>query len=206
MRILRHREGLLVMLLAAGAGTMTAVPDPAAAEYGEAGPCVPTVENIEGPYYLPGAPFRDRVVPPGASGRPLVLMGRVIAADCVTPLSGAVVDLWQTDAAGKYDFSGEFRWRGRVRTDADGRYRIETVIPGRYRAGLSYRPSHIHLKVSHPGGRTLITQVYFEDDPHLRDDPFVKRSLVIPLRRDMRDEGETWSGTFDVVLAPREGP
>ena len=93
-----------------------------------------------------------------------------------------------------------------MRADADGRYRIETVIPGRYRAGRSYRPSHIHLKVSHPGGRTLVTQVYFEDDPHLRDDPFVKRSLVIPLRRDMRDEGEIWSGTFDVVLAPREGP
>jgi catechol 1,2-dioxygenase len=205
MQSLLDGKGLLLTILLTGAAALTglAVRPVTGAERGS---CQPTEENVEGPYYLFGAPFRERVAPPGASGGALMLSGRVTGPDCATPLAGAVVDIWQTDAEGKYDFSSEFRWRGRVRTDLEGRYRFETVLPGRYRTGRDFRPSHIHLKISHPDGRTLITQVYFENDPYLANDPFVRKSLVIPLNRERREGAEVWLGTFDIVLGPPERP
>lgn len=192
---------LLLAALSAAAIVVCSLATPVGAETGGRSRCVPTEENIEGPYYLHGAPFREKIAPAGASGRLLFLSGRVFAADCVTLLPGAVVDLWQTGASGKYDFSEDFRWRGRVRTDGEGRYRFETVIPGRYRTGKSYRPAHIHLKISHPRGRTLVTQIYFEEDPHLAADPFVRRSLIVPLHREEGSSGEAWSASFNIILA-----
>jgi hypothetical protein len=40
--------------------------------------------------------------------------------------------------------------------DAEGRYRYETDAPGRYPG----RPLHVHVRVTAPGHRTLVTQVY----------------------------------------------
>lgn len=173
---------------------------PAEAVAAERPRCRPTETNIEGPYYLPDAPFRERVAPPGAGGDRLVLTGTVRAADCTTRLAGAVVELWQTDAAGEYDFSEKFLFRGRVRTDGRGKYRFETIVPGRYRAGSTFRPAHIHIRVSHPGVKTLVSQIYFEDDPYNRSDPFVRRSLTIALTPQEGAAGPVWLGTFDLVL------
>jgi protocatechuate 3,4-dioxygenase beta subunit len=116
-----------------------------------------------------------------------------------------VIDVWQTDASGEYDFSNKFRLRGRARADSKGIYRVETIVPGRYRAGRTYRPAHIHLRVSHPEGRTLVTQVYFRGDPELGRDPFVLPALIIPLERDKDEEGEAYLGVFDIVLRQPEG-
>jgi protocatechuate 3,4-dioxygenase beta subunit len=67
-----------------------------------------------------------------------------------------MVDFWQTDGDGNYDNAG-FRMRGHQFTDAEGRYRLETVIPGEYPG----RTPHIHVKVFGPDGRELITtQIY----------------------------------------------
>jgi len=167
--------------------------------------CTPTPENVEGPYYLPDAPFKERIATPETAGSRLTLTGTVFAHDCFTPLAGAVVDVWQTDASGEYDFSNTFRLRGRVRADGKGKYRFETVVPGRYRAGRTYRPAHIHLRVSHPEGRTLVTQVYFRGDPELGKDPFVLPALIIPLERKKGEESETYLGVFDIVLRQPEG-
>jgi catechol 1,2-dioxygenase len=167
--------------------------------------CAPTPENVEGPYYLPDAPFRERIATPETGGSKLTLAGTVFAQDCFTPLTGAVIDVWQTDASGEYDFSNKFRLRGRARADSKGIYRVETIVPGRYRAGRTYRPAHIHLRVSHPEGRTLVTQVYFRGDPELGRDPFVLPALIIPLERDKDEEGEAYLGVFDIVLRQPEG-
>ena len=167
--------------------------------------CAPTPENVEGPYYLPDAPFRERIAPPETGGSKLTLTGTVFAHDCFTPLAGAVIDVWQTDASGEYDFSNTFRLRGRARADGKGRYRVETIVPGRYRAGRTYRPAHIHLRVSHPEGRTLVTQVYFRGDPELGRDPFVLPALTIPLELEKDEEGVAYLGVFDVVLRQSEG-
>ena len=69
-----------------------------------------------------------------------MLSGTVYGPDCRTPLPGALLDVWQADHAGHYDIKEPanltdrtpFRLRGRLLTDAQGRYEIETIVPGRY--------------------------------------------------------------------------
>lgn len=115
----------------------------------------PTPRDMEGPFYKAGAPMRASIVEPGSKGERLELSGRVLAADC-RPVAGTLLDFWQADERGEYDNTG-FRYRGKVAADAEGRYRIETILPPPYMG----RPRHIHVKLQRPGGRVLTTQLYF---------------------------------------------
>jgi protocatechuate 3,4-dioxygenase beta subunit len=117
----------------------------------------PTPRDGEGPFYSPGAPRKTSLVEPGAKGERLVLSGIVQTRDC-KPVPGALLDVWQTDERGEYDNTG-FRYRGKVVADGEGRYRLETLLPGEYPG----RPRHIHVKVQAAGGRVLTTQIYFGD-------------------------------------------
>lgn len=162
--------------------------------------CKVTDDNILGPYYKPDAPFRTDITD-GKPGAKLTVRGTVFGCDCVTPLAGAVVDVWQADDAGAYDNTG-FVLRGRMLTDAQGRYQLETILPGLYLNGSTYRPRHIHYKVSHPNGTALTTQLYFAGDPWIASDAFVKDSLVMPLSESVGPSGaKQYEVTFDVVLA-----
>lgn len=165
--------------------------------------CEPTPRVTAGPFYVPGAPFRARLAPPGEPGTPLVLAGRVLGPDC-RPLAGAVLDVWQANAAGRYsltretgepDDPSEFLLRGRLETDGEGRYSLETVLPGHYGEGRWTRPRHLHLTVTHNGAAPLTTQVYFQGDPHLAGDPLVKDELIVPLTG--RDR---LAGRFEIAL------
>ena len=181
------------------------VPARAEADAGEGKEsCRPTVENIEGPYYRSGAPERERIYSDEKmAGSRLLLAGRVLNMSC-RPLEGAIVEIWQTGPDGEYDFSERFEFRGRTRTDAKGVYRFETMVPGRYSAGGSTRPGHIHLKASHPLALEVTTQVYFEGDPYLEQDPFVRKSLVVPLAKRPALLGKSGQiANFDIVLSPR---
>jgi hypothetical protein len=106
--------------------------------------CSLTDENILGPYYKAGAPFRADIRD-GQVGDLLYLSGVVRAADCATPLAGALVDVWQANADGAYDGVG-YTLRGRLHTDDRGRYELVTLVPGRYLNGDTYRPAHIHTR------------------------------------------------------------
>lgn len=173
--------------------------------------CPPTEENPQGPFYLPDMPLRADLAPRDEPGERLAVTGRVLsAADC-RPLAGARVEVWHANASGTYygleGDGGEdaSRLRGRIRTGADGAYRFETVLPGRYPLSpRRFRPRHIHYLVSHPGHRTLMTQLYFAGDPDLIGDPFVRPSLVVPLRSVAAagTRPAERSAAFDVVLAP----
>lgn len=158
----------------------------------EKAPFTPTEANIEGPYYRKDAPFRTKLAE-GLKGSPLVIAGRVLTPGGV-PLKDAVIDVWHASADGEYDNeSREYRLRGRMRTDPDGLYRYETVMPGQYDLGEAKRPAHIHYKVSVDAYRPLTTQLYFRGDPWISRDPFVRKSLIIDLDKA--------HGTFDIVLA-----
>lgn len=111
-------------------------------------PCRPTPEDLEGPFYLPGAPERDR------TGTGLSVRGRVLGSPDCRPLPGARLEWWQTDSRGRYADTH----RGSLRVPADGTYRFDTDFPGVYPG----RPPHIHLKVFFPGYRTLTTQLYLK--------------------------------------------
>jgi protocatechuate 3,4-dioxygenase beta subunit len=135
----------------------------------------PTPEQTEGPYYRPGPPRRTSLAGPGVEGRRLVLRGRVLSTDC-RPLAGARVDFWQADGGGRYDNRG-YRLRGWQRTDRRGRYRLLTVVPGRYEP----RTPHIHVKVTPRGGDTVTTQLYLPGEARNRDDPIFDRRTVLML-------------------------
>ena len=104
------------------------------------------------------------------SGRVLDEEGRGVA--------GAIVELWQANAAGRYahvidqrdaPLDPNFLGNGRTRTDDRGEYAFFTIKPGAYPvpdSGRWWRPPHIHFSVIGPGSLSrLVTQMYFPGDP-----------------------------------------
>lgn len=119
-----------------------------------------TQAQTEGPYYTPNTPQRNSFLEEGMEGTRLVLVGYVLDQNC-QPLPNAWLDFWQADANGEYDNSG-YRLRGHQFTDEQGRYYLETVLPGLY----SSRPiEHIHVKVKPEGGNEITSQLYFPQQP-----------------------------------------
>ena len=130
--------------------------------------CPATQNDVEGPYYLPDAPFRTEISTPDEPGMRIIIKGSVLETDCNTPLKDALIEVWQTDTEGRYYYLEEgYRLRGQMKSDKNGFYEFRSINPGRDRVGSGYRPAHIHIKVSHPGYRTLVTQLYFRNDPYL---------------------------------------
>src|SRR3982751_6043789 len=86
-----------------------------------------TPTEIEGPYYKIGSPHRESLIEPGIRGIRLQITGRVLNERGL-PIPKAVLDFWQSDDEGNYDMVGDLL-RGHVFADADGRYRVETIVP-----------------------------------------------------------------------------
>ena len=104
------------------------------------------------------------------------------------PIAGALVDLWQADSKGNYSHfdksQSEFNLRRRIVTDADGRYRVRSIVPSGYGCNpqgptqecLNHlgrhgqRPAHIHFFLSAPGYEHLTTQINLSNDKYLWDD------------------------------------
>lgn len=173
----------------------------------------PTREDILGPYFLKGAPFRGKVTPPMEPGDLLVMRGRVWGFDTKKPVANAILDIWQADKSGRYDLSDprnppprrEFRNRIRLVTDETGFYEYETIRPGAYRIGpgpTGFRPSHIHYMIQARGYKKLTTQLYFSGDKHLKADPWASRSNLIVQPQEIKVDAGTYElGTFDIVLS-----
>ena len=150
----------------------------------------PTLAQTEGPFFKPSSPERIELLEQGMAGQPIELVGFVLSHDC-KPIAGALLDFWQADDKGQYDNSG-FRLRGHQFTDADGRFRLRTVVPGAYVG----RTRHIHVKVQPRGGRVLTTQLYFPGEAKNRSDGLFRKELLV---RTAKNEG--WlAGRFDFVL------
>src|SRR3954452_15876553 len=150
-----------------------------------------TVPQNEGPNFKPSSPERLELFEEGMAGQPIELVGFVLSRAC-KPLAGALLDFWQADDKGRYDNSG-FRLRGHQFTDADGRYRLRTIVPGVYVG----RTRHFHVKVQARGGSVLTTQLYFPGEAKNRSDGLFRTKLVM---RTAKNEGSL-AGRFDFVLA-----
>jgi len=148
-----------------------------------------TPAQTEGPYFKASSPERTNIRA-GASGTKLVLTGTVVTTDC-KPVARALVDFWQADGAGAYDNSG-FTFRGHQFTDAQGRYTLETVMPGLYPG----RTRHIHVKVQPAGGRVLTTQLYFPGDARNTSDGIYRKELEVA----MTDAADGKNATFTFAL------
>jgi len=169
-----------------------------------------TEDDVIGPYYRRHAPFRAKISPAMAVGDVIVITGRVWSFRKKTPIGGCLLDVWQADAAGHYDNEDSahppkphtFINRSRFHCDERGHYELDTTFPGPYRMdATTWRSPHLHFLVRAIGYKTLVTQLFFEGAPYLETDPFVKRSLIIPLRDVVAEAGNYRHGTFDIVLA-----
>ena len=132
-----------------------------------------TPEQTEGPYFVPGSPLRRNLRAGGLEGSALVLTGRVLSPGC-RPRRRALLDFWQADGAGEYDNAGS-GGRGHQFTDAQGRFRLTTVVPGLYPG----RTRHIHVKVQPRGGELLTTQLYFPGEARNRGDRIFDAALLM---------------------------
>jgi len=108
--------------------------------------CPPTDADMLGPFYVAGAPERSK------TGEGLAVQGAVRSTRECTALPGAKLEWWSANTTGEYDALH----RATQITARDGRFRYTTDMPAKYPG----RPVHLHVKVSAPGHKTLVTQVY----------------------------------------------
>ena len=163
-----------------------------------------TDSTVLGPYYWEGAPElpAGANLAEGVKGEPAFYSGRVLASDG-TPLAGATLDIWSGDGEGTYDMQmGEeagMKARGRIRTDAEGRYRFRSIKPNFYPVPTDgpvgrmlrkmgrhpMRPGHIHMIVSAPGHHAITTHLFAAGSEYIDSDAVfgVKESLVTDFAR-----------------------
>lgn len=150
----------------------------------------PTPSVTEGPYFKPGSPERKSLLEPGVVGDRLNLTGRVLTRSG-KPVAGALLDFWQADGNGRYDNVG-YMLRGHQLTDEQGRYWLETVIPGIYPG----RTKHIHVKVQAANGTVLTTQLFFPNEESNQADSIFRPELLV----SMNETDNVKVATFDFVL------
>lgn len=165
-----------------------------------------TPRTIEGPLFVEGAPLSDGKASLNRgddTGERLTMTGTVFDVDG-QPVAGATIDVWHANSRGSYSIfdasQPPFNLRAKIKTESDGRYAFDTVMPVGYscppggstetllakvgRHGA--RPAHVHFFVRSPGQRALTTQINIADDPLVDDDfAFATRDgLIPPITRD----------------------
>jgi catechol 1,2-dioxygenase len=180
--------------------------------------------SVLGPFYRAGAPIEPNGGTisrgGGADGEPTHVAGRVLDSDG-NPIAGAELDVWGTNANGLYEnvdpSQPDYNLRGRFVTESDGSFEFWTVKPVSYPIPVdgpvgellaatnrsNMRPAHLHVIASANGYRTVVTELYTDDDEYLdRDAVFgVKGSLVVHYERVTGDRPH-WELRRDLVLTP----
>mgnify|MGYP002725515442 CR=1 FL=1 len=166
--------------------------------------CNLTTDDIQGPYFIEGAPFRSILAHPDEPGQRLFISGRVLQSDCETPISGAMVEVWHANDAGCYSYNfecstgnpeeDEYNLRGKLFSNENGQYAFETILPGIY----ANRPMHIHIKITIPDGQVLVSQLYFEGDELCESDPWCigAGDRILSLEEDANG----LHGEFDLIM------
>jgi protocatechuate 3,4-dioxygenase beta subunit len=152
------------------------------------------------------APSKTTVTTREEPGERLVVSGVVFGADGKTPLAGASVYVYHTDATGRYtpgatDDNRNPRLRGYMRTDAQGRYEYSTIKPAPYPGNGP--PAHIHYHVNSTGYQERVFEIVFEGDPKISNDIRTRAAQpdsAFSIRKLTRDAQGTWHCTQDVTL------
>jgi protocatechuate 3,4-dioxygenase alpha subunit len=139
-----------------------------------------TASQTVGPYFRIGMAwgYVDTIAA-RAGDRVVAVAGRVVDGDGA-PVPDGCLEVWQADRHGRYAGPAD-AWRGfaRVPTDADGRWRVTTIVPGAVAPGHA---PHVVVSVFARGLlRRLATRMYFPDEPANATDPVL--ALVPPERR-----------------------
>lgn len=166
--------------------------------------CNLTTDDIMGPYFVEDAPIRMVIAHADEPGQRLYISGRILQNDCETPISGAMLEVWQANDAGCYSINldcntgnpgdDEFNLRGKMFSNANGQYAFETILPGNY----ANRPMHIHIKITTPDGEILVSQIYFDSDPLCDTDPWCQDAEERIL--SLNEDSSGLYGQLDIVM------
>jgi catechol 1,2-dioxygenase len=150
-----------------------------------------TSASMLGPFWRLNSPPTENggsIVRSPTPGPVLFAEGTVVDGNGA-PIADAVVDVWQSSTEGLYENQdpnqADMNLRGQFRTGADGKFSFRSILPAGYPIPVdgpvgdfiravkrphNYRPAHIHFLIYKPGFKTLISQIYVNDDPLLETD------------------------------------
>lgn len=203
------RRSLLIGAAALSASSLL----PAATPHQTEGPFFPTNDPPDKDFDMTRIAGRSDA----AQGEVIEVSGRILD-EAGDPVEGALVDVWQANAHGRYDHELDpseapldpaFQGWARLKTGSDGAYRVRTIKPGSYPVEAGWdRPPHIHFKVARRGFHELTTQMYFAGDALNEVDrlllavPGTERAqLVVTFAAaDAADDSPVRNGTFDITL------
>ena len=182
----------------------------------------PTQANNLGPFYRDGAPpCQDgasllRSPTPG----PRLAFKGFVKDRTGKPVAGAEVDVWHSSTVGLYEnqdpTQAEMNLRGRFTTREDGSFSFTTVKPAGYPVPIdgptgvllgaqkrhNLRPAHLHFLVYKPGYKTIASQVYDPQDPHLETDS--QFGVTEALIGNYAKKGDGYALEFTFVIEPGE--
>jgi protocatechuate 3,4-dioxygenase beta subunit len=159
-----------------------------------------TTANLLGPFWRMNSPPTENggsIVRSPTPGPPL-FVNCTLRDQNGKPIEGAEVDVWHSSPEGFYEQQdpkqAPMNLRGKFTTDAQGHFGFRSVKPAGYPIPIDgpvgdlvratgrhhYRPAHLHFLSFKPGFKTLISQIYVNDDDKLETDVQfgVTRALV----------------------------
>lgn len=168
-----------------------------------------TSSSVLGPFHISDSPN----MPLGADlkgrhpGDLILVQGQVRGTDG-TAIAGATLDIWQTAPNGLYSSQDPeqdtYEFHALFTTDDEGRYRFTTAKPVSYTVPTDgpvgdilkatgrhpWRPSHLHYIIKAAGYRTLVTEVFPDDDPYLDQDTVfgVREDLIMNYQPQTADQ------------------
>ena len=158
-----------------------------------------TESTVFGPFHVEGAPVYENGadISNGALGDPCLVRGTVKDLNGA-PIAGAVLEVWQADAAGYYDVQypdlETHQARGILKSQEDGSFEFRTVVAVAYPIPTDgpvgdllratgrhpWRPAHLHFMIKAKNYETLVTHVFRNGDQYLDSDAVfgVRQTLV----------------------------
>ncbi|MFY8055758.1 MAG: intradiol ring-cleavage dioxygenase [Limnohabitans sp.] len=158
-----------------------------------------TEATVVGPFHVENAPHYKLGddVGNGAIGTPCFVKGTIKGLGG-EPVSGAHIEVWQSDEEGMYDVQkkdlSQAQGRGVLKADENGQYYFKSILAVAYpiphdgpvgdmlsaTKNHPWRPAHLHFMIKAPGYESLITHVFRRDDQYLDSDAVfgVRQSLI----------------------------
>jgi protocatechuate 3,4-dioxygenase alpha subunit len=183
-----------------------------------AGKLIATPGQTVGPFFALGLdrPEWADMTRGNPQGQRINIEGQVLDGDGA-PVPDAVIELWQANAAGRYDhvedtqadkqIDPNFHGFGRVATDAQGRFKVTTIKPGAVPGrGNALQAPHINVAFFARGLlRQLQTRIYFADEPANATDPLLSSIEDAGVRQTLlaRPDGSS-AYRFDFILQGKD--
>ncbi len=149
-----------------------------------------TTANLLGPFWRLNSPRTENggSIVRSATPGPVLFVNCTVRDQNGKPIAGAEVDVWHSSPEGFYEQQdpkqADMNLRGKFTTDAHGHFGFRSVKPAGYPIPIDgpvgdlvratgrhhYRPAHLHFLIFKPGFKTLISQIYVNDDDKLETD------------------------------------